>query len=41
MLETPALWAATAVNRRAWMKSERLERRMIGITNVEYSNERI
>jgi hypothetical protein len=34
MLETPALWAATAVNSRACMKSERLDRRMVGITNV-------
>lgn len=34
MLERPALWAATAVNSRAWMKNERLERRMVGITNV-------
>lgn len=33
MLETPALWAATAVNRSAWTKNERLERRMLG-TNV-------
>lgn len=42
MLETTALWAATAVNNRAWMKNDRLERRMVGITNVEYkSNERI
>lgn len=34
MLETPALWAATAVNSRACMKSERLDRRMVGIMNV-------
>jgi hypothetical protein len=31
LVEIPALWAATAVNSRAWMKNERLERR---ITNV-------
>jgi hypothetical protein len=29
MLEGPALWAATAVNRSAWTKNERLERRMV------------
>jgi hypothetical protein len=30
MLGTPALWAATAVNSRAWRKNERLDRRMAG-----------
>lgn len=28
ILVTAALWAATAVNSRAWMKNERLDRRM-------------
>jgi hypothetical protein len=30
--ETPPLWAATAVNSRAWTKNERLERRMMNKT---------
>ena len=40
-LETIPLWAATAVNSRAWTKSERLERRMVGNNECEYQNERI
>jgi hypothetical protein len=35
MLETPALWAATAVTSRAWMRSESLDKRMVGITKVQ------
>jgi hypothetical protein len=30
--ETPPLWAATAVNSRAWTMNERLERRMMNKT---------